>query len=680
MDPVKESGLAGPAAAAAKSPRLEPEGSPVPENSSPTGGPAGLFLSKRETPRQAGQERARLWGYGLALSAVAGAVLLRHLILVYCGATPAYITFYPAVVLAALLGGLGPGLVATTLSAVWAASFIFPPAWHAGGAIGLAIFTVMGVATSVLAESVDRNRRKAAIASSSSARYARSLLEASLDPLVTIGPDGQITDVNQATELITGIPRRSLRGTDFAACFTEPEKAHAGYRQALAEGQVADCALSIRHVSGKVSDVLYNARVHRDEQGAVAGVFAAARDVTPRKRAEEALRASEEHYRGFVERNAAGVVRTTAQGRVLQCNQAFADTLRYDSREELLRTPVVDLYLHPADRDTLLALLKQRGSIQNHEVCLKRKDGSPVWALCSIAAVEEPGGTVIEATDIDITDRKLAEAELADSREHLEGLVASRTAELQASNRLLEDSNKELETFAYSVSHDLRAPLRAVDGFSRILLEDHAAQLDAEGQRMLHLVRQGSKKLAQLIDDILAFSRAGRQEMACGSIDMNELVRAAREELEPASGGREVHWEIQALPAAHGDAWLIQRVWINLLDNALKFTGHNPAPNVQVGAQAGPHETVYFIKDNGVGFDMQYANKLFGLFQRLHSESEFRGTGIGLAIVQRIVARHGGRVWAEGKVNEGATFYFALPRREVNLERSRSPARSEGGS
>jgi PAS domain S-box-containing protein len=253
--------------------------------------------------------------------------------------------------------------------------------------------------------------------------------------------------------------------------------------------------------------------------------------------------------------------------------------------------------------------------------------------------------------------------DLSKEREHLEELVAVRTAELTRANGGLESANRELEAFAYSVSHDLRVPLRAIDGFSRILLEDYSGKLDAEGQRVLNVVRDNAVKMARLIDDILAFSRAGRSEIAAAPIDMDGTVRAVVEELEPAAAGRKLTFDIKPLAPARGDAAMVQRVWTNLIDNAIKFTAPRPDAVIEIGSTAGEKETTYYVKDNGAGFDMQYAGKLFGVFQRLHG-SEFAGTGIGLAIVKRIVARHGGRVWAEGKVNEGATFYFTLPVQE----------------
>jgi signal transduction histidine kinase len=225
----------------------------------------------------------------------------------------------------------------------------------------------------------------------------------------------------------------------------------------------------------------------------------------------------------------------------------------------------------------------------------------------------------------------------------------------------LEASNLELESFSYSVSHDLRVPLRAVDGFSRILLEEYNDKLDAEGQRLLKVVRDNTKKMAQLIDDILSFSRSGRIELVPAEVKMDDLVRDVMAELSPATAGRKVVLEIKPMPPALADRSMMRRVLVNLLANAVKFTRPKAEAHIEIGAKTGTGETVYYVKDNGVGFDMKYVGKMFGMFLRLHGVEEFEGTGIGLAIVKRIITRHGGRVWAEGKVNEGATIYFTLP-------------------
>lgn len=264
--------------------------------------------------------------------------------------------------------------------------------------------------------------------------------------------------------------------------------------------------------------------------------------------------------------------------------------------------------------------------------------------------------TQINLARID-AERRQAEAALSRLNAELERRVAQRTAEL-------ETAIYDLENFNYSASHDLRIPLRAIDGFSRILLEEYSQKFDDEGRRLLNVVRDNTKKMAQFIDDMLAFSRTGSMAMAPAEINMDELVREVVAELEPATAGRELKLEICSLPYTIADRPMMRQVFVNLLSNAIKFSRNKEPAKIVIGGSIKGDEAVYYVQDNGAGFDMQYVGKLFGVFQRLHSVTEFEGNGIGLAIVKRIVTRHGGRVWAEGKVNEGATIYFALPAKE----------------
>jgi light-regulated signal transduction histidine kinase (bacteriophytochrome) len=259
---------------------------------------------------------------------------------------------------------------------------------------------------------------------------------------------------------------------------------------------------------------------------------------------------------------------------------------------------------------------------------------------------------------------KQNEAELRKSEDEIKALnreleqrVAARTADLEA-------TNKELEEFSYSVSHDLRTPIRAIDGFSQILLEGYADKLDEEGIRLLQVVRHNTTHMGKLIDDILQFIRIGHKEIIISEIDMEILAREVIEELRPSFADTKLQYEIEPLPPARGDNAMMRQVFVNLLSNAIKFSLPQVTPKIKMGGFIKGDKAVYYVKDNGVGFDMQYVDKLFGVFQHLHCTNEFKGTGIGLAIVRRIVTRHGGRVWAEGKVKEGATIYFALPTKQ----------------
>jgi len=285
-----------------------------------------------------------------------------------------------------------------------------------------------------------------------------------------------------------------------------------------------------------------------------------------------------------------------------------------------------------------LAVAVRDGRVE-HEGFRVRQNGSRFWANVVITALRDDDGRLVGFTKVtrDLTERKQTADDLA--RAHA-----------------------ELEAFSYSVSHDLRAPLRAISGYAQALLEDHGPSLNAEGQRMLHVVRDSATRMGQLIDGLLAFSRLGRQALTRTPLDMTSIVHSVVEELRIAEQGRTPPPEvvIGTLPATTGDATLVRQVFANLLGNAFKFSAQREAARVEVGAGEEGGEAVYFVRDNGAGFDMRYADKLFAVFTRLHG-AEFAGTGIGLALVHRIVQRHGGRIWANSVPNAGATFYFTLP-------------------
>jgi light-regulated signal transduction histidine kinase (bacteriophytochrome) len=259
-----------------------------------------------------------------------------------------------------------------------------------------------------------------------------------------------------------------------------------------------------------------------------------------------------------------------------------------------------------------------------------------------------------------VVKQKRAEGEIRRFGQRLERLVDQRTAELREANRQLEAANRDLEAFSYSVSHDLRAPLRAIDGFSRLLVDEYADDVPSEARRYLGVVSHNAQQMGALIDGLLTFSRLGQQQLSRRRVDVDALTREVVAELGAESDGRSVEFSIGALPSAQADRMLLRQVVFNLLSNALKYTREMAAARIEIGCDERDGTSVYFVRDNGVGFDMRYADKLFQVFQRLHRAEDYEGTGLGLALVARIIERHDGRIWAQAKPGEGAAFYFTL--------------------
>jgi PAS domain S-box-containing protein len=332
-----------------------------------------------------------------------------------------------------------------------------------------------------------------------------------------------------------------------------------------------------------------------------------------------------------------------------QVNPAFTQTLGYSSAE-LLARPILEL-VHPDDRAATLAEMERLGGgeptthFESRYLC---RDGS--WRCISWKAQPDAGRGLIYATGRDITVQKVAEEK-----------IARLNASLQHQADQLLEANKELESFSYSVSHDLRAPLRHIQGYLEMLQKNLEGQLTDKARRYLGIINEASTDMGQLIDDLLAFSRMGRMEMSEGVVDLNHLLKETLHTLEPATQGRTIQWQIAPLPVVAGDAAVLRQALVNLVGNAVKYSRPRDPAVIEIGT-AGEEDgrLVLFVRDNGVGFDMQYAHKLFGVFQRLHRAEEFEGTGIGLAIVRRVIARHGGRVWAESTPGAGSTFFFTL--------------------
>jgi PAS domain S-box-containing protein len=384
----------------------------------------------------------------------------------------------------------------------------------------------------------------------------------------------------------------------------------------------------------------------------VVGAAKVVRDITARRRDEEQLR----KLSCAVEQSPAAVMITDVTGRIEYVNRTFTQVTGYSLEETLGKNPrmlksgrmSVEAY-----RDLWAAITT--GQIWRGELENRKKNGQLFWERDTISPLLDQAGKVTHYIAImeDITGSKRAEEKIRQLNNELEQRVIERTAQLEA-------ANKELEAFTYSVSHDLRAPLRAVDGFSKIVLEDYGPQLPQGCRQDLQTIRNGAQRMGELIDDLLAFSRLSRLPLSKQAVDTGKLVRGALEELNCQQNGRRIEFRVASLPPCHADPALLKQVWVNLLSNALKYTGKCEAAVVEIGCATENGRNVWFVRDNGTGFDMKYAHKLFGVFQRLHRAEDYEGTGVGLAIVQRIIHRHGGRVWAESGVNRGATFYFTL--------------------
>jgi PAS domain S-box-containing protein len=390
---------------------------------------------------------------------------------------------------------------------------------------------------------------------------------------------------------------------------------------------------------------------------ALVGVATAAaivqRDLLRRRDAEKILQQSANEIFDLYNRAPCGYHSLDGNGVIIQVNDTELTWLNYQ-RHELVGRPFTDILTIPSRNRFKhhFPAFKKHGAVIGLEFELTRKDGSIFPVLLSATAIRDPNGQYVasRSTLFDVTDQKQAETRIQELNR-----------ELSHRANLMEEANKELEAFSYSVSHDLRAPLRHINGFASLLRQHAADHLDPTGVRYVETIADAARRMGDLIDDLLVFSRMGRAELHQLPVDLNTLTRTTIADLESDTQGRQVIWNQHQLPVVHADPAMLRQALFNLLANAVKYTRpRNPAV-IEIGCLDQPTETVIFVRDNGVGFDPLYAHKLFGVFQRLHLSEHFEGTGIGLANVRRIIHRHGGRTWAEGKTNQGACFYFSLP-------------------
>jgi PAS domain S-box-containing protein len=535
------------------------------------------------------------------------------------------------------------------------------------------------------------DRKRAEKALRESGRRYRSFFQTSRDCVFVTSKEGHWVDLNDAAvELFGYESKEELRAVRIPDLYENPTDRELHIRTIEEQGFTEEYPVNLRRKDGRIINALITSVPVLDESGNAIGFQGTIRDITNRKRAERALRKSEARFRNLFETSPDTVFLLSKDGVFEEINEP---RITGHSREEIIGKHFQDVpFITEESKREAAEHFRERvkgTDVPPYPIEIRTRHGETRYAeINATTLTEDDKITGIIGIARDITERKRIERQLREHRGHLEELVQERTAELkdrmaeverlnraltnlledfQAANRRLEDTseklteaNEELEAFAYSVSHDLRAPLRAMDGFSRLLLEEHASELSSEAQRYVHLLHESAQQMDQLVRGLLAFSRLSRRSLRKQKVVPSDLVEQVLEDLHEMREGRQVEITVGDLPACRADPRLLKQVWSNLLANALKFTRCRKVARIEIGCQQRQAECVYFVKDNGVGFDMQYVDKLFGVFQRLHRAKDYEGTGVGLAIVQRIVRRHGGRVWAEAETEKGATFYFTV--------------------
>lgn len=529
----------------------------------------------------------------------------------------------------------------------------------------LASSLVPAVARALRLAEERRRRHDAEHALSESEEHFRMLVEGVRDyAIYMLDTGGKVTSWNAGAEWIFGYRAEEIVGRHCSAFHGPGEAALNQAREMLKTAAAAgrhEQEIELMRKSGARFWGSVTVTALRAPGRGLRGYANVTRDISERKQAEEALRRSETRKRVILDTALDAIMAVDHEGRVQEWNPTAERLFGYP-RDQVLAQPIDSLIiptrLLDMYRDGLANyLMTGVGSLLGRpiELMLRHADGREFWAELAISTVPAEVPPTYTVVVHDVHKRKQGEDEIRKLNEELEQRVSERTEQLEAVNH-------ELEAFSYSVSHDLRTPLRHVSGFVEMLQTHSGPTLDDEGRRLLERITASTQRMMRLIEDLLSFSRLGRAELRKTRVHLEELVQAAIADLQHEVGRRRVDWAVGPLVEVDADPALLRLVFTNLLSNALKYTRSRVSARVEIAARETPEEVVCHVRDNGVGFDMQYAHKLFGVFQRLHHAEEFEGTGIGLANVRRIIQRHGGRVWAEGAVNEGAAFYFALPR------------------
>jgi PAS domain S-box-containing protein len=521
------------------------------------------------------------------------------------------------------------------------------------------------------------DRKKAEEAVRRSEERFRVLVESVKDyAIFSLTPDGHVATWNLGAERIKGYRADEIIGQHFS-CFYPEYDVRSGKPQreleiAIKEGRVEDEGWRLRKDGTRFwANVVITALM--DDEGRLRGFSKITRDITDRKQAEELVCLSEERTRLVVETALDAFIAMDSDGQVVNWNRQAEITFGW-SREEALGGKLADLIIPMQQREAHSRGLQHfmvagEGPLLNKriEVTALHKDGSEFPVELTIAPLRLLNGYMFNAFVHDITSRKRAE-----------NAIRQQSTEVARANTELEETNKELEAFTYSVAHDLRAPLRHIQGFSKALMEDFGSSMVPAAQEYVTDIVQGAQNMGQLVDDLLGLARIGRQELRVQVTALRSLVDEVWKDMKKETQDREIQWQIGDLPYADCDPGLMKQVFFNLLSNAVKYTGPRKPAVIQVGQTTVDGRPVVFVRDNGVGFNMKYADKLFGVFQRLHRKEDFEGTGVGLATVQRIVHKHGGRIWAEAEIDKGATFSFTLGTTEKSASEDRRVALTGG--